>query len=191
MNKALLWGICRWSALVVPVLVLALISFIILFGLHDRIESADLMVVFGSTVNPDGSVSPRLQARLDKSVELFQTGKGKFILVSGALGKEGVEESQAMKNYLLTQSIPEDRIFQDPQGVNTRATVKHTQELLKQQNLSSVLVVSQFFHLARVRLAFHQVGISQVGRAHVNYYEWRDIYGVLREVVALPVYWVE
>lgn len=165
--------------------------FIVAFGFRDQIEPADVIVVFGNTVNSDGLVSPRLQARLDKAVEIFRAEKGKFILVSGALGKEGVEESSAMKQYLLTKGISEDRVFQDSQGVTTRATAQHTKELLTQQNLSSTIVVSQFFHLARATLAFHQAGISGVGHVHANYYEWRDIYGVLRELVALPVYWAE
>ena len=41
-------------------------------GLTDEIHSADVAVVLGNTVNPDGNPSPRLQARLDKTVELYQ-----------------------------------------------------------------------------------------------------------------------
>ena len=43
---------------------------IIVDGLNDSLEKADLAVVFGNEVNVDGHPSPRLQARLDKAVEV-------------------------------------------------------------------------------------------------------------------------
>ncbi len=180
-----------WTLLSGCLVFLGFAGFITLFGLHDRIEPADVLVVFGNTVYPDGTLSPRLQARLDRAIALARAEVGDYILVSGSLGKEGVEESEAMKKYLLAHSIPADRILQDPHGINTEETAKQTMELLKEKNLTSVLLVSQFFHLARAQVAFHRVGISVVGHVHAEYYEGRDLYALLREVVALPVYWLQ
>ncbi|WP_080776649.1 YdcF family protein [Chryseobacterium phocaeense] len=58
-------------------------------GLSDQKQYAELAVVFGNTVNKDGTLSPRLKARLDKSIDVYRNNRTKKILVSGGLGKEG------------------------------------------------------------------------------------------------------
>jgi vancomycin permeability regulator SanA len=69
--------------LVVAVLMLLLIgSFAITFaGLSDQPHQADLAVVLGNMVLPDGTPSKILQARLDHTVDLYQQGYFKLILV--------------------------------------------------------------------------------------------------------------
>lgn len=66
-------------------------------GLKNFKEKADLAVVFGNQVNEDSTLSQRLQARLDESIELYQKNQIKKILVSGGLGKEGYWEGTEMK----------------------------------------------------------------------------------------------
>jgi uncharacterized SAM-binding protein YcdF (DUF218 family) len=56
------------------------------------------------------------------------------------------------------------------------------------RGLRSAVVVTQYFHITRSRLALKQAGIQDVSSAHARFFEMRDIYSVLREVVALPVY---
>jgi vancomycin permeability regulator SanA len=179
--------------MVTVILLAALVSlagYIALFGLHDSIEKADVIVIFGNTVNSDGSLSKRLRARMDRGIELFKEGKGDYVLVSGALGKEGVEESDAMKKYSIQNGVPEENILQDSRGVDTKATARNTAQLLGERKLDSVILVSQFFHLARADLAFQRAGIIRRGHAHARFFQLRDIYALFREVIAFPVYWI-
>jgi vancomycin permeability regulator SanA len=171
------------------VIIVYLCAYIILFGLYDVTPKSDLIVVPGNTVNPDGSLSLRLRARMDRAIKLFKDEKGTYLLVSGATGEEGVEESSAMKAYAESEGVPGERIIVDSHGINTDATAKNTAQFLSASKLHSVIIVSQFFHLARMDLSFSQHGVTQLGHAHADYFEWRDIYSLLREVVALPVYW--
>jgi vancomycin permeability regulator SanA len=48
-----------------------------------------LALVLGSKVEQEGTPSPRLRARLDRTLELFRDGWFAFIIASGGLGKEG------------------------------------------------------------------------------------------------------
>jgi hypothetical protein len=43
-------------------------------GLNDNIDRSDVAVVLGNTVDPNGKPSARLQARLDKTIELYRRG---------------------------------------------------------------------------------------------------------------------
>lgn len=51
-------------------------------------NSPIILVVYGNTVYPDGTLSPRLQARLDEVLEIYRNSEVEKIIVSGAVGKE-------------------------------------------------------------------------------------------------------
>lgn len=81
--------------------------YIVYDGLKETGQQADMTGVFGNKVNEDGTLSPRLKARLDKCIELYRKKQAKNILVSGGLGKEGYWEGTEMKKYLIkTKSHP-------------------------------------------------------------------------------------
>ncbi len=56
--------------------------------------------------------------------------------------------------------------------------------IMQQQHLKSATLISQYFHITRTKLAFHQCGIETVYNAHANYFELRDLYSIPREVIA-------
>ena len=182
----------RLLALVLaPVLLLAASACaIVIDGLNDRVEKADVGVVLGSMVMPDGTPSPRLRARLDRAVELHGQGIIDFILVSGGTGKEGFSEGKVMRDYLAAQNVPEDRILTDEFGNTTSDTAVNAAKLMRERGLTSAIAVSQYFHLTRSRMAFRDAGITQVGTAHARYFESRDIYSIAREIPALAKYWL-
>jgi uncharacterized SAM-binding protein YcdF (DUF218 family) len=152
-------------------------------GLTDELHQADVAVVLGNTVNPDGQPSPRLQARLDKTVELYQKGFFTNIIVSGGFGVEGFDEAVVMRQYLVNQNIPAERIFVDGEGRTTNLTAKNTAQIMRQNNWQSALVISQYFHISRCKLAFANYGISPVYSASANYFELRDLYSLVQEVM--------
>jgi vancomycin permeability regulator SanA len=153
-------------------------------GLIDAGKSADVAVVLGNKVNTDGTLSPRLKARTDHAARLYQEKRIGKIIVSGGLGVEGHYEGTAMKAYLVEQGIPEDAIVADNQGINTEATVENVMKLKQTENFDSVIVVSQYFHILRSKYYFNTAGMSQVYGSAPWYFEWRDIYSILREVAA-------
>ena len=152
-------------------------------GFRDRISESDVAIVFGSKVNPDGTLSTRLAARLNKSIELYRQNMFSHIIVSGGTGKEGVDEAVAMKTYLLAHQIPAAAIFTDNHGNNTEATAKNSLSLMRAHGFKSALIISQYFHISRAHLALKQCGISPLYTAHANYFEWRDMYSLAREVI--------
>jgi vancomycin permeability regulator SanA len=157
-------------------------------GFHDQIKKSDVAIIFGSKVYPNGNVSPRLAARLDKAVELYKQGFFSSMIVSGGTGKEGVDEAIAMKRYLIAQHIPEVAILVDSHGTNTMETAKNSVMIMHAHGFKNALIVSQYFHIKRARLALQQCGLSTIYNAHPNFFEWRDIYSLVREVVGYCAY---
>ena len=157
-------------------------------GMSDEVHEADVAVVLGNTVNPDGAPSRRLAARLDMAVEIYHRGMFRNVIVSGGVGREGFDEAAVMKDYLTRRGIPQDKIIADSLGVTTAATAKNVAAIAKEHHWSSVFVISQYFHIPRCRLALSRAGIDQVYAAHARYFELRDIYSVLREVIGYAAY---
>ena len=81
----------RLVLLALGAFVLASIALVVA-GLNDKPGQAQLIVVPGNTIAPDGTPSPRLQARLDAAIRLFKEGRAPRIFVSGGTGKEGFDE---------------------------------------------------------------------------------------------------
>jgi vancomycin permeability regulator SanA len=144
--------------------------------------------VLGNQVMRGGTPHPRLAARLDAALALYDRGVVKNVIVSGGIGNEGFDESAVMKRYLVGRGIPAERIVTDSLGVNTAATAVNTAAILRQKRWSSVIVVSQYFHIPRCRLAMRRAGVAPVYSAHADYFELRDPYSTAREVIGYPAY---
>ncbi len=153
-------------------------------GLTNSKQKADLAVVFGNKVNEDRTLSPRLQARLDKSIELYQKNQIKDILVSGGLGKEGYWEGTEMKKYLIKNKIPPNHILVDNFGDNTEKTVINTIKIADSLKYNRVISVSQFYHQTRIKKLFRDHYFKNIESSSPLYFEMRDFYSVFREFFA-------
>jgi vancomycin permeability regulator SanA len=162
---------------------------IVASGLTDHIHPADVAVVFGNKVELNGQPSVRLRARLDKAASLYKQDYFPIIFVSGGIGVEGYDEADVMKKYLIGQGIPESAIVTDNQGIDTFATARNATGWMEEKGYQSVMVISQYFHIPRARLAFEKCGVAPVYSAHADLFEWRDLYhSIPREVVGWFVY---
>ncbi|MBW3507452.1 YdcF family protein [Janthinobacterium sp. NKUCC06_STL] len=163
---------------------------LVLDGLNDKQPPADVIVVPGNTILPDGMPSPRLQARLDAALKQFQEHRAPHILVSGATGKEGFDEAASMARYLQSRGVPASAILEDNQGWTTDATARNTALLMRQHGWQTAMVATQYFHVPRFRLALERAGITVSGQVHAPYFELRDLYSVPRETVGYAVYFM-
>lgn len=177
------------AVLVLAILFVGLpVAYIANDGLHDQREVADVAVVLGNRVEPDGKPSARLAARLDCAVDVWRAGLVKRILVSGGVGKEGHDEAKVMAQYLVAHGVPADKVDQDGAGNDTFLTARHTALYLQRERLTSVMVISQWFHITRCRMALHGFKVRPVFNAHPDYFEARDVVSVIREVLGCAVY---
>ncbi len=163
---------------------------IVIDGMRDEISPSDVGLVLGNTVQADGQPSARLRARLDKTLELYRAGLFAEVIVSGGVGVEGFDEAEVMKRYLIDNGVPEARIHVDSQGLDTHRTARNAAAMMAAHGWSSALVVSQYYHIPRCRLALARSGVASVASAHADYFEARDLYSTAREVVAYGFYTV-
>lgn len=187
----------RWwqLALGFPLALFALATALLVAnGLRDDVRPSRFALVLGNRVEPDGTPSPRLRARLDRAQELYRDGMVQAVVVSGGFGREGFDEADVMRDYLVAHGVPAERILLDHEGVDTYASARNLVRIIRERGgvddhtRGTVIVVSQYFHVPRARLALRRFGIERVGGAHARFREWRDLYSVPREVFGYAGY---
>jgi vancomycin permeability regulator SanA len=147
------------------------------------VPPAPAALVLGAQVHPDGTPSAFLAARLDVARQLYQAGKVKAILVSGASMAEEYDEPQAMRSYLIAAGIPDTQVMIDDAGIDTYSSCVRARDVL---GFSDLIVVTQSYHLPRAVATCLRVGINAygVGDDSARQYarSWRS--GAIRDQLA-------
>jgi len=182
----------KWLLILVGVLggaYLFATIYLVTSGLDDVFGRADIALVLDSRVEPEGKPTPRLRARLDRTVELYRAGYLSQIIASGGTSAEGVNEAVVMRDYLVARGIPRENIIVDSNGDTTVASARNAANILRQRNGTGVFVVTQYFHVPRTRLALERFGVTPVFSAHAHWFEMRDLYSAPRELLAYIYYY--
>lgn len=178
----------KYVAFLLTVCFLVHTVYIVIDGLSDSMKKADIAVILGSKVNKDGTLSERLKQRLESGLKLYESKRIQKILVSGGFGKEGYYEGDKMKEFLIQKGVPDSLIIVDNFGNNTRLTVVNTLKLRSKEKFNSIIVVSQYFHVTRTKKLFEDEGFENISSVSPNYFEWRDVYSIVRE---FPAYYTQ
>jgi vancomycin permeability regulator SanA len=186
-RKRIKWGLLLVALPIMLAFTLAA-TLIVADGLTDDIHAADVAIVPGNTVEKDGRPSARLSARLDQTIALYRQGLFRDVIVSGGVGSEGFDEAEVMKRYLVENGVPEGSIHVDSGGATTHLTARNASRMMRENGWQSAMVVSQYFHVPRMRLALERSGVTPLFSAHAQYFERRDVYSIAREVVGYGAY---
>ncbi|MDU1224619.1 vancomycin high temperature exclusion protein [Varibaculum cambriense] len=79
-------------------------------------KNAQVILVLGAGVNPNGSPSPMLTHRLQTALNLYQAGAAKKILISGDHGQVHYDEIKAMRQWLMKHGVSAEVIYADHAG---------------------------------------------------------------------------
>lgn len=96
----------------------------------------DYILIPGSQIRADGTLTPLLQARADRAVEFAAMQKeacGRDIIFVPSGGKgadEAVSEAGAIGAYLRSKGLPEERILIEDQSRNTYENVRNSMKLI-------------------------------------------------------------
>lgn len=155
-----------WVRVLLALVLAGVLTFGALFGAvmsgaHDRITGdPQIMVILGCQVKPWGP-SILLQDRLDKALSYLEDHPDMTVVVSGGQGPdEHMSEAQAMFDYLTANGVPEAQILLEDQSHNTVQNLRYSAQLLYEQGYvmdQDILVVSNGFHLTRVRMLVDRV----------------------------------
>ena len=121
-----------------------------------------VVLVFGCYTN-GMTPSQTLKNRLDAAYELLVALPDAVCVVSGAQGSsETVAECVAMRGYLTSLGISEERIIMEPDAHSTSENIRFTKDLLDKLGMSDkrVIGVSTAFHLPRIEIMAKRYGLQ-------------------------------
>lgn len=124
--------------------------------------AADVGLVLGAGLRPDGTPSQYLQYRLDDALALYRAGKVKVLLVSGDNRTTTYDEPSSMRDYLVAHGVPAGKVVRDFAGQDTYDSCVRAARIF---GVHRVLVITQQYHLARAVFLCRQVGLDADGAA--------------------------
>lgn len=167
---------------------------VVIVSRQDQRREADAIVVLGAA-QYNGRPSPVLKARLDHGVELYQAGLASILVVTGGTA-QGDSESEATvsRRYALAHGIPDSAIIVRPEGRSTVASMEAVGHWLKDQGMESVLLVSDPFHMCRLRFEARRMDLtpysSPTRTSPISESPRREFGYFAAEALKMPVAWV-
>lgn len=148
----------------------------------EKLPENEVGVVLGTAKYvPGGRVNLYYQYRIDATVRLFESGKIKYVLVSGDNAQKEYNEPITFKKDLIARGIPKSHIYLDYAGFRTLDSIIRANKIFGQQKFT---VISQRFHNERAVYIGRQAGLETIA------YDAQDVgthYGLktnLREKLA-------
>lgn len=126
----------------------------------DERGPADAIVVLGAA-QYNGRPSPVLKARLDHALDLYRAGLAPTIVVTGGIGSgDRMSEATVGHRYLRSQNVPDSAIVVRPDGRTTWESMQSVREWMHDREIRRMLLVSDPFHMARLRLETRRTGLT-------------------------------
>ncbi|MCB0395394.1 MAG: YdcF family protein [Flavobacteriales bacterium] len=108
----------------------------------------------------NGHINLYYKYRIDAAVQLYESGKIHYVLISGDNSKSYYDEPTTMKRDLIKRGVPSDKIYLDYAGFRTLDSVVRAREIFGQE---SITVISQRFHNQRAIYIADSKGMQAVG----------------------------
>jgi len=131
--------------------------------IYDNIEGvkeAQIVLILGAAIYPNGELSPVFKNRVDSALVVYKASKAPKILVSGDNSTLYYNEVNPVKNYLIEKGVREEDIFLDHAGFDTYSSMYRARDIFE---VSSVIVVTQAFHLPRAVFIARNLGLDAYG----------------------------
>jgi len=129
----------------------------------DEAQPADIILVLGAA-EYHGRPSPVLQARLDHALDLYARKLASRIMTTGGAGGDTVfTEGGVGRAYLMSRGVPSDDIVVETEGETTVQSIDLAVEIFRRMGLHSVIVVSDGYHIYRVKRMLQNHGLLAYG----------------------------
>ncbi len=125
-----------------------------------EVPPAEVAIVPGALVEPDGDMSAMLAARVEQASRLWRAGRVEKVLVSGDHGSWVYDEPDTMRKALVADGVAPRDVFEDHAGFDTWATMVRAREVF---GVRDAVVITQGFHMPRALYLADAAGIEATG----------------------------
>jgi len=161
---------------------------------QDQRRPVDAIVVLGAA-QYNGRPSPVLRARLNHALDLYREGHAPRIIVTGGVGRgDTTSEATVGRQFLVRHGVPTEAVVVQAQGRSTQASMTAVAEWLDQKGLHRVILVSDPFHMFRLRLEAQRTDLeaytSPTEDSPISDNPVLELRYLLAEGFKIPVAWV-
>jgi SanA protein len=147
-----------------------------------RVPHAQVALVLGAYVEPDGHMSQMLADRVQRAVQLWRSGKVQRVLVSGDHHTWAYDEPDTMRRALQAAGVPGRDIFTDHDGLNTWDSMVRARNVF---GVRSAIVITQGFHMPRALFLAREAGLRAFGlTSDLHGYGQQGLRSDAREILA-------
>jgi uncharacterized SAM-binding protein YcdF (DUF218 family) len=173
----------------------ASLAMVLVTSQRDERKPADAIVVLGAA-QYNGRPSPVLRARLDHALSLYRDGLAPWIIVTGGVGRgDTTSEALVGKRYLAARHMPDSAVVVQPQGRSTAASMDAVAAWLAARGRNRVLLVSDPFHMCRLRLEARRVALeaytSPTESSPISSNPALELRYLFAEGLKIPVTWLK
>jgi uncharacterized SAM-binding protein YcdF (DUF218 family) len=183
--RKLLWRGAALITLLVVVYLGWIVSVIYRQSQIDEARPADVIIVLGAAEYA-GRPSPVLRARLDHALDLYNRGLAPRIITTGGAGGDPVfTEGEVSRVYLVKHGVPSESIMLEREGESTMHSTAAAAEIMRRMNLRSAIVVSDAYHIFRVKKMLEFRGLDVYGspRPAEPQGTWREKWLFVRQAI--------
>jgi uncharacterized SAM-binding protein YcdF (DUF218 family) len=151
----------------------------------EEAQVADVILVLGAA-EYRGKPSPVLKARLDHALWLYYQKMAPRILTTGGAGGDPIfTEGEVARAYFVERGIPSEAILVESEGESTMHSTAVAAEIMRRMGLKSCIVVSDGYHIFRVKKMLEFRGLSVYGspRPTVPKGTWNEDWLFVRQSV--------
>ena len=136
------------------------ISAVVMWSRRDEARPAQAIVVLGAAQYA-GKPSPVLRARLDHAIELWDRHLASLLILTGGTGAgDTTSEAAVGRTYARKHGVPDSAIVIETQGRTTSESMRAVAGMLEVRGLQSALLVSDPFHMLRLRILARRFGFT-------------------------------
>src|SRR5579862_9192207 len=129
----------------------------------DEVHPADVIMVLGAA-EYRGRPSPVLEARLNHALFLYLQNMAPRILTTGGAGGDPTfTEGGVSHAYLTRHGVPAEAILVESESETTVQSVAVAAEMMQRMMLHSCIVVSDGYHIYRVKKMLETHGLTVYG----------------------------
>lgn len=138
------------SLIGVGILVFCSLIGIMLYYANNEAPKGNTVIILGCQVRGN-TPSLMLYDRMNTALEYIEENPDSYIIASGGQGSgEDISEAQAIKNYLVSKGVDEERIIIEDKSVNTKENIAFSAKIIKEKGLNkNIAVVTDGFHQFR------------------------------------------
>jgi len=135
---------------------------VLYFAWRDVRSPGRAILVLGAA-QYDGRPSPVLKARLDHAVALWRADTARTLVLTGGTGTgDTTSEAAVGRAYVRKLGVPDARILLEREGRTTSASMAGASAILRSHRLTTVIMVSDRFHMFRLWILARKHRLSVV-----------------------------